>query len=172
MLNGTVGYRPGRNVTIQLGDTLMTTTQWADLVLVLHVAYAGFVVFGFVAVLIGWPLNWRWIHSCWFRFTHLTAIAIVAFLALLSLACPLTVLEYKLRGFTGNPVEEHFLGRLMSGLLFYEFPNWVFTTGYVALAALGVVLLLVVPVHPAGKNLALSRGLSRLSLHLDWRAGK
>ena len=82
----------------------MTTTQLADLVLGLHLGYAGFVVFSFVAVFIGWPLNWRWIHSRWFRFSHLAAIAMVAFLALLSLACPLTVLEYNLREFNGDAV--------------------------------------------------------------------
>lgn len=156
----------------------MTTTQWADLVFGVHLGYAGFVVFGFVAVLIGWPLNWRWIRSCWFRFTHLAAIAIVASLALLSFVCPLTVLEYRLRGFTGDAVEEQFLGRraaidylnggnwkllrefqdietgkgastfqnrLISGLLYYDFPNWVFNTGYVALTALAIALLWVVP---------------------------
>ncbi len=143
----------------------MTTTQWADLVLGVHLGYAGFVVFGFVAVLFGWPLNWRWIRSCWFRFTHLAAIAMVALLALLSLACPLTVLEYKLREFTGDAVEEHFIGRLMSGLLFYEFPNWVFTTGYVALTALAIALLWVAPMQgkvlPKPKILAHFTGLDQ-----------
>ena len=125
----------------------MTDTLWTDLILGVHLGYAGFVTFGFVAVLIGWPMNWRWTRSSWFRLTHMAAIAIVAYLASLSLACPLTVLEYKLRGFTGDPVEEHFLGRLLSGLSNYECPNWVFTTGYLALTALAIALLWIVPMQ-------------------------
>src|SRR5260370_32883784 len=50
----------------------------ADSLAAIHLAYLAYVVLGQVAILIGWPLQWRWIRNPWFRISHLAMILIVA----------------------------------------------------------------------------------------------
>ncbi len=74
----------------------------ADLVLALHVGYAGFVVIGFVLILLGIALRWSWVRNIWFRLAHLAAIGLVAAEAMLSFECPLTTLENHFRERAGE----------------------------------------------------------------------
>ncbi|HXR34425.1 MAG TPA: DUF2784 domain-containing protein, partial [Candidatus Binataceae bacterium] len=75
----------------------------ADLVLLFHAAYVGYVVFGLAAILAGIALDWRWIRNFWFRASHLAAIALVVCESLLGLTCPLTTVENLLRQSAGQP---------------------------------------------------------------------
>ncbi|PZR45883.1 DUF2784 domain-containing protein [Paraburkholderia fungorum] len=113
----------------------------ADTVLVVHALLALFIVCGLVAIWLGAALGWKWIRQRLFRFTHLSLIVIVSTLSLLGIACPLTTLEDWLR--TGsldtNGFTPGFIQRWVSGLLYYDFPVWVFTLLYVAF---GLVVLL------------------------------
>ena len=52
----------------------------ADLVVIVHFAYVGFVVIGQLLILIGIVLRWQWIRNPWFRLIHLAMILIVAWL--------------------------------------------------------------------------------------------
>lgn len=120
----------------------------ADTVLLLHLAYVGFVVLGFVAVPLGAALGWRWVRWRAFRRLHLAAIALVGLEAVLGVVCPLTSWEAALRG---TPNAESFVGRLMQTVLYYDLPEWVFTAAYVALTALAVALYRLVPPSPPGR---------------------
>ena len=122
----------------------------ADAILILHVAFVGFIVGGFFLILLGAWRGWRWIRSPTFRYMHLAAIVFVSLETLFGIACPLTVWEDALRGTAaGSP---GFIERWLSHLLFYDLPGWVFTLAYVSFAALIGFLLLSVPPHRAGSK--------------------
>lgn len=114
----------------------------ADLVVVVHFAIVLFIVGGLIAVWLGAALGWRWVRNRWFRYLHLAAIGYVALEALLGVACPLTVWEDLLRG---GARPDSFVGRWVRRLLYYDAPEWVFTTAYVAWALATLATLRLVP---------------------------
>ena len=114
----------------------------ADALLIVHFLIAGFIVGGLPLVWIGAQLGWRWVRNPWFRWLHLAAIAVVALEALVGIACPLTVWEDLLRG---GARADSFVGRWVRALLFYDAPEWIFTTTYVAWAVATLVTLRLVP---------------------------
>lgn len=75
----------------------MNADFWADVLVVIHLAYVGFVVVGLVAIFAGMLLRWQWIRNPWFRWTHLAMILIVAGEAIVDFECPLTTWEKALR---------------------------------------------------------------------------
>jgi hypothetical protein len=103
----------------------------ADLILVLHFAFVLFIVGGLAVIWTGAGLGWRWVRNLWFRVAHLAAILFVAGEALAGVWCPLTVWEDALRGI--RP-ETSFIARWIHRILFYSFPEWVFTISYLAFA--------------------------------------
>ena len=118
----------------------------ADIVVILHGAYVAFVLFGLVAVFVGFLLRWGWVRNIWFRLIHLAMILIVAFEALMGILCPLTTLENYLRNQAGETVRSgSFMGQAVHELLFYEAPPWLFTCGYCAFAALVLSTFVIVP---------------------------
>ncbi len=118
----------------------------ADALLVLHFLIAGFIVAGLILVWIGAAFGsttrWAWIRNPWFRYLHLAAIVFVAIEALLGIACPLTLWEDLLRG---GVRPESFVGRWVHRLLYYNAPEWLFTTLYAAWAAATLITLRFVP---------------------------
>ena len=114
----------------------------ADALLVLHFLIAGFIVAGLLLVWIGALARWAWIRNPWFRYLHLAAIVFIAAEALLGFACPLTIWEDLLRG---GARPESFVGRWVYRLLYYNAPEWVFTTLYAAWAAATLLTLRIVP---------------------------
>ncbi len=114
----------------------------ADALLVFHFLIAAFIVGGLILVWIGALAGWAWVRTAWFRYLHLAAIAFVALEALLGYTCPLTVWEDVLRG---GMRPESFVGRWVYRLLYYNVPEWVFTTLYVAWAAATLVTLRLLP---------------------------
>lgn len=118
----------------------------ADLVAISHAAYVGFVVIGFVLILIGAGLGWNWTQNFWFRVAHLAAIAAVCVEAAMGAVCPLTTLENFLRqkdGQTAYPGD--FIGYWAHNLIFYNFPSWVFTVSYFAFGMLVVAAFVLAP---------------------------
>ena len=101
----------------------------ADVVLVVHFAFVLFVVGGLALTWIGAAAGWAWVRDFRFRAAHLAAIAFVAAESLLGVWCPLTVWEAQLRG---EAAEKSFIAEWVHRLLFYDFPEWVFTLLYVA----------------------------------------
>ena len=117
----------------------------ADAVLIAHFAFVLFVTGGLVLIWIGAAAGWRWVRNPWFRFAHLAAIVFVAGEALVGVWCPLTVWEAELRGVRA---EKSFVAQWIHRLMYYEFPEWVFTTAYVGFAlAVAATLWLVPPVR-------------------------
>src|SRR3974390_2161460 len=102
----------------------------ADAVLIVHALFVLFVVGGFALILLG-ARRWAWVRNRAFRILHGAAIALVTAEALLGITCPLTVWEDVLRG--GSPGRS-FIGRWVAGLLYFDFPEWVFATAYFAFA--------------------------------------
>jgi uncharacterized protein DUF2784 len=118
-------------------------TWLADLILIAHFAFVLFVVGGLALTWIGAATGWRWVRDRWFRSTHLAAIFLVAAEALFDMACPLTVWEDTLRGARDDT---SFIARWIHRLLFYDFPEWVFTTAYFLFAfAVALTFWLVPP---------------------------
>jgi hypothetical protein len=112
----------------------------ADLLLIGHVLFVAFVVFGLVLILIGKPLDWDWVRNPWFRLAHLAAIGIVALQSWLGVICPLTKLEMTLRDHADGVVYSgSFISHWLDSLLYYQAPAWVFTVCYTGFAALVVI---------------------------------
>lgn len=103
----------------------------ADAVLAVHVAFVAFVVLGQEYVMVGWALRWPSARNRLFRLFHLAAIGVVVLQAWLGLICPLTLLEFHLRGGEAGWAQgQSFIGYWLSRLLYYEAPPWVFTAVY------------------------------------------
>ena len=109
----------------------------ADVILLLHVLFVAFVVFGLVLIFVGKVRSWSWVRNRWFRIVHLAAIAVVVLQSWFSVICPLTTLEMALRLRAGD---EAYTGTFMShwleSVLYYRAPAWVFGVCYTAFAAL------------------------------------
>ena len=111
----------------------------ADLVVVFHATYVGFVVLGLVAILVGIAFRWKWVRNPWFRWIHISMIGIVVAEALAGIPCPLTVWERRLREGAGQVAYAgDFIGYWTHRLLFYRAEPWVFTVVY---AAFGLAVL-------------------------------
>ncbi|GIW80856.1 MAG: hypothetical protein KatS3mg105_2663 [Gemmatales bacterium] len=124
----------------------MFYSMLADVIVVIHVAYVGFVIVGQLLIVGGALLRWQWVRNFWFRVCHLVAILIVAYEALAGIVCPLTVWEDELRRMAGQTVEEgSFIGRFMHSILFYDLEPWIFTVCYVAFALLVLGTFVLVP---------------------------
>jgi hypothetical protein len=120
----------------------------ADLMVAIHVVYVAYVVIGQLLIIVAAPLKWQWARNPWFRFTHLTAIGIVAYEEIRGLRCPLTVWEEQLRQLAGQVfnVSDTFMGRLFHDLLFIDNkPEIFFTTIHLAMMVLVIQGLIMYP---------------------------
>lgn len=120
----------------------------ADFVVFVHVLYVGYVVLGQLAIMIAAPFKWQWARNPWFRYTHLLAIAIVAWEALNDIRCPITIWEEKLRALAGQDISagQSFMGRMFHDLLFYpDLPEIFFNTLHVAMFVVVVQGVLMYP---------------------------
>jgi len=125
----------------------------ADIVVIIHLAYACFVLFGFLAIVIGVYCNWVWIRNYPFRILHFACTAFVFLETVLSITCPLTLLEnFFLRVSRVEGYNRSFIGNLVSKILFYDAPEWIFATIYVLLAiAVVIYYILFPPLRSANK---------------------
>lgn len=123
----------------------------ADVVVFVHLLYMGYVVFGQLAIMIGWVLRWQWIRNPWFRVSHLAMILIVAGEAMVNFTCPLTTWEADLRELAGqgrNPENPTFTSRVMRKVQFAGadyWPEYIETSYYWAAAIILATALLVPP---------------------------
>jgi hypothetical protein len=118
----------------------------ADMVAAVHAAYIAFVVLGFIAIILGVAMGWRWARNVYFRLVHLAAILLVCVEALIGLTCPLTILENRLRVLGADkPYPGSFIGYLLDRLIFYDFPQWLFTLVYLSFGALVLLTFVLVP---------------------------
>lgn len=118
----------------------------ADGIVILHFAYVCFVLFGLLAILLGWICGWQWTRNTVFRGLHLLAIAIVVGEALFGIPCPLTTWEQSLRDLAGDrSYQGDFLANWVHEILFYEAEPWVFTLCY---SVFGLIVLLTFVLYP------------------------
>jgi len=103
----------------------------ADAVLVVHFLFILFVVGGEVCVIAGGIRYWQWVRNRAFRICHVLAIGIVIAQAWASQACPLTMWENVLREAAGQePYSKSFIQYWVGRAVYYDAPQWVFTTAY------------------------------------------
>ena len=103
----------------------------ADLVLVVHGLYVGFVVIGFALILLGLARGWRWVRQPEFRYAHLAAIGFVVLQVWFGMDCPLTTLEVFLRLKAGEAgYGTSFIQYWLYRLLYYRADTRVFGVVY------------------------------------------
>ncbi len=118
----------------------------ADLVVFVHMAYALFIVFGLLAVLIGIWRRWEWIRSMRFRLLHLAMILFVVAESWLGFTCPLTSWEKRLRRLAGDEsYQGDFIANAVHELLFFDFEPWVFTAVYTVFGFLVATTFFLAP---------------------------
>lgn len=121
----------------------------ADGMLVGHVLFVMFIVFGLLLVFAGRLWSWQWVRNRWFRLAHLVGIGIVVLQSWFGMICPLTIWEMRLRAKAGEAVYEGaFIANALHELLYYRAPDWVFIACYTAFGALVVLSWLWVPPRP------------------------
>jgi hypothetical protein len=120
---------------------------WADLVLMVHALYVGFVVVGWMLIVAGGVRRWSGVRNPWFRLLHGLAIGFVVAEAWWGADCPLTVWENQLRLAAGEiAYSESFIQHWVSRIIFYDFPPFVFIAAYTLFG--GLVLLTWIWVPP------------------------
>lgn len=119
----------------------------ADLIGIFHFLYVVFAVGGQIFIMVGWFARLSLVRRPSFRLVHLVAVVLVALEATLGLMCPLTQWEYGLRRMAGQRVDSDlsFIARLVHSVVFYDFPDWVFTIAHVSFGALVVSTFILMP---------------------------
>jgi hypothetical protein len=130
-----------------------TYRHLADLVLILHVSFVVFVIFGLMAILCGGICRWMWIRNPWFRSAHLAAIGIVVIQAWLGIICPLTTLEMHFREKAGDHIYDGtFIGHWLHKVLFFDAPPWAFILSYTLFGIAVIFSWLKLPPRPFRSN--------------------
>lgn len=118
----------------------------ADAILVVHILFICFVVFGLVAIYLGYFLNWQWVRNRSFRILHLIAIGIVVIQSWGGVICPLTTWEMALREAAGSETySDSFIQHWLQTLLYYNAPDWVFMLLYTGFGGLVLASWYLVP---------------------------
>jgi hypothetical protein len=106
-----------------------------------------FVVFGFLAIILGTAMSWRWVLNVYFRTEHLAAILLVCVEALGRLSCPLTILENSCECAARMRRLGSFVGYLLDRLIYYDFPQRFFTVVYLSFGALVLLTFVLTPLR-------------------------
>lgn len=118
----------------------------ADVVLLIHVSFVAFVIFGLLLILAGRPLGWSWVRNRKFRIFHVIAIGIVVMQAWGGIICPLTKWEMALRARGGDATYAgSFIAHWLETILYYQAPAWVFTLCYTLFGAAVLASWFLVP---------------------------
>ena len=112
----------------------------ADMLLLTHVLFVAFVVFGLLLILAGKLFSWSWVRNRIFRLAHLIAIGVVVVQSWFGVICPLTTWEMALRERAGDVVYGGtFMSHWLETILYYNAPAWVFVVCYTIFGLLVVV---------------------------------
>lgn len=99
----------------------------ADIVLIFHFFIVLFITSGFVLIPIGYKLNWGWIANTQYRIVHSGLMAFVTLETLLGITCPLTSIEYSLRGIYRS---QTFVGYWIKQIIYWDLPSQFFIILY------------------------------------------
>lgn len=109
----------------------------ADVILLLHVLFTGFVVLGLALIVAGGLRCWSWVRNPWFRVAHVVAIGIVVVQSWFGAICPLTIWEMALRSQAeGATYSGTFIGYWLGRILYYQAPPWAFAVSYTVFGVL------------------------------------
>ena len=129
-------------------DSSTVSLLVADVILLVHVLFVIFVVFGLVIIFIGNALAWSWVRNPWFRLMHLIAIAVVVVQSWLHIICPLTIIEMDLRAQAGGTAYSgSFISHWLEVILYYQAPPWVFVVCYTTFGVMVVAGWFLVRPH-------------------------
>jgi hypothetical protein len=121
----------------------------ADVILLVHFAFAAFIVLSVPVIWIGFFLKKRFAHNPTFRLAHLLAMGCVLAEALVGMICPLTIWEAALRSRAGNgeTYSGSFVQHWVHKILFYEIDQTTFAWIYAGFFAWIVVTMIAVKPH-------------------------
>lgn len=154
----------------------------ANVLVFIHLLYAGFVVLAVPVIIIGGRRRWKWVRNLWFRLIHFIMMAIVIVETCFGYPCPLTTWETDLREAGGqievrkNPdgsdylddggnrvvyitpeYQGDFIGRVLQNILFLQpldVPRWLLDTAYFCFGALILVTVFLIPPRWLSKSVA------------------
>jgi hypothetical protein len=111
----------------------------ADLVLVVHALFVGFVVLGQIAIVAGLLAGRAWARHFGFRLAHLACVVFVVVQTWLGYTCPLTSWENALRARAGQEgYATGFVADWLRRLIFYEATPQTFVVAYTVFGLLVV----------------------------------
>ena len=119
----------------------------ADIILVFHFCVVVFIASGFFLVPIGYSFHWDWIGNRRLRTVHVGLMAFVTVETLLGMNCPLTTMEFSLRG---GHQPNSFVGYWIQQIVFWDAPAIFFISLYLSL--LGWTLLMWIIFPPKESN--------------------
>ena len=115
---------------------------FAEVILILHFIFVGFVISLFFFIPLGYKLNWVWQKNKKIRFFHLGLIVLITTETILGFTCPLTMIENKLRGIiTSNT----FISIWMTNLLYWDLPTQFFLIIYSLCLVLVILMWIKFP---------------------------
>ena len=119
----------------------------ADAIVFLHVLYVAYVVVGQAIIVLAGTFRTQWGRNPWFRWSHLTAIGIVAFEEVMGWTCPLTTWEQQFRTLAGQEWHaDTFMARLTHALIFSQpWPQEVFAAVHISFCLIVLQAILLYP---------------------------
>lgn len=114
----------------------------ADFVLIIHFCIVFFVVFGLVALPIGYLNNYSWTRNIKFRAAHILLMGFITLEAIFGITCPLTIIENTLRQIE---YQQSFVAYWISQLIYWDLPLYFFVILYSSCFVLSLVFWRVHP---------------------------
>lgn len=99
----------------------------ADMIMVAHFLLAAFVASGLVVIPFGCKFGWSWVRNRHLRLSHASVMGFIAAETIVGLTCPLTILEYELRG---DSSPQSFVGHWIQQILYWDLPHETFIALY------------------------------------------
>ena len=99
----------------------------ADLVLIIHFCLVFFVVFGLVALPIGYLKNFSWTRNYKLRVAHILLMGFVTLEAIFGITCPLTIIENILRKVD---TQQSFVSYWILQFIYWDLPTYFFAILY------------------------------------------
>ena len=114
----------------------------ADFVLIIHFCIVFFLVFGFLALPIGFFNNYSWTRNTKLRVTHILLMGFITLEAILGVTCPLTIIESTLRQIE---YDQSFVAYWIEKIIYWDLPPYFFVILYSFCFVLSLVFWRVHP---------------------------
>ena len=127
----------------------------ADFVLIIHFSIVFFLVFGLVALPIGYLRNYSWTRNAKFRVAHMSLMAFITIEAGLGITCPLTIIENALRQIE---YQQSFVAYWVSRFIYWDLPTYSFMILYLSCFAWSLVFWKLHPPKSLDKKRMCAKG--------------